>query len=259
MAGDVRGGAVRMRRSWAGAAAAVLLATGTAVPAVAPAAAASASCVTGQLQPVPGGSTSLAGSTPVVFIHGIISSARMWKASTPGSIAYQTARISGVTAWTFDYQPDSLDWVTSQAIGPAFASRLACLAQFSGQSVIVVAHSMGGLATQEAAAQADPYGGTVGDHLRKVITISTPYQGSELLTAMQLARTASLSHVLLDPPDWLEAALGEAVLSACAGHTSGICALPAVLTAPIGTALKLHSSQIAALPRWPDQLPVLDI
>ena len=97
---------------------------------------------------------------------------------------------------------------------------------------------MGGLATQYAVAQPDSYGGIVGDHVGAVITVGTPYQGSELLTAMQLARAAALTHAILDPSDWPEAALGEAVLSACAGHTSGICALPAVLTAPVGTDLR---------------------
>ena len=115
-----------MRRSVMGAATAVLLAGGLAVPVMAPAAAVSGSCVTSQLQPVPGSGTSLAGSTPVVFIHGIISSASMWKASTPGAIAYQAARISGVTAWTFNYGPDSLDWVTNPAIGPGVRQQ-ACL------------------------------------------------------------------------------------------------------------------------------------
>jgi pimeloyl-ACP methyl ester carboxylesterase len=250
---------VRIRRSVTGTAVAVILAGCLAVPVMTPAAAVSGSCVTSQLQPVPGSGTSLAGSTPVVFIHGIISSASMWKASTPGAIAYQAARMSGATAWTFNYGPDALDWVTNPAIGPAFASRLACLARYSGHSVIVVGHSMGGLATQYAVAQPDPYGGTVGDHVGAVITIGTPYQGSELLTAMQLARAAALTQAILDPSQWPEAALGEAVLSACAGHTSGICALPAVLTAPVGTDLELYSGSIAALPLWPTRLPVLDI
>ena len=51
---------------------------------------------------------------------------------------------------------------------------------------------------------------------------------------------------------------GEAVLSACAGHTSGICALPAVLPSQVGTALELNSPAIAHLPPWPSGLPVLD-
>jgi pimeloyl-ACP methyl ester carboxylesterase len=214
-----------------------------------------APCVTSQLQQVPGGSTSPAGSVPVVFIHGIISTPQMWKPTTPGSIAYQAARISGITAWTFNYQPESLDWVTNPAIGPAFASRLACLASTSGHKVIVVAHSMGGLATQYALAQPDPDGGTVGSHVAEVITVGTPYQGSEILTAMQLARLGTA----IDPSDYAEAALGEAVLSACAGHTSGICALPAVLPSKVGTALELNSPAIAQLPPWPAGLPVLDI
>jgi pimeloyl-ACP methyl ester carboxylesterase len=193
----------------------------------------------------------LAGSVPVLFIHGIISKPQMWKPTTPGSIAYQAARIPGITAWTFNYQPQSLDWVTNPAIGPAFARSLACLANSSGHNVIVVAHSMGGLATQYALAQPGPNGGTVASHVAEVITVGTPYQGSELLTAMQLARQG----YDLSP----SAVLGEAVLSACAGHTSGVCALPAVLPSQVGTTLELNSPAIAKLPPWPTGLPVLDI
>ena len=216
---------------------------------------ASGSCITSQLQPVPGGSTSPGHAVPVLFIHGIISSAQMWEPSTPGSIAYQAARINGVTAWTFNYAAESLHWVTSQAIGPNFATAISCLAHGSGNKVIIVAHSMGGLATQYALAQPDPYGGTVGSHVAEVITVGTPYRGSELLTAMQLARAG----VDIDPSDYLQAALGDAVLSACAGQTSGICALPAVLTSQVGAALQLKSGAIAQLPPWPAGLPVLDI
>jgi pimeloyl-ACP methyl ester carboxylesterase len=209
------------------------------------------SCVTSQVQQVAGGSTSLAGSVPVVFIHGIISKPDMWKPSSPGSIAYQAARISGITAWTFNYQPEALDWVTNPAIGPAFAGSLACLAHASGNKVIVVAHSMGGLAAQYALAQPDRYGGTVGTHVAEVITVGTPYQGSELLSAMQAARTG------VDLSSW--GLVAEALLSACAGHTSGMCALPAVLPSQVGTDLELNSAAIAQLPPWPAGLPVLDI
>jgi pimeloyl-ACP methyl ester carboxylesterase len=187
----------------------------------------------------------------VVFIHGIISTAQMWQPTTPGSIAYQAARIRGVTAWTFNYQAESLDWVTNPAIGPAIARSLACLASSAEHNVIVVAHSMGGLATQYALAQPDPGGGAIASHVAEVITVGTPYQGSELLTAMQQARQG----LDLSPA----AVLGEAVLSACAGRTSGICALPAVMPAQVGTALELNSPAIAQLPPWPAGLPVLDV
>lgn len=239
------------------AAAAALLVGSVAVPAGASMAApASGSCITSQLQPVAGSSTGTADSVPVVFIHGIISSAQMWKPSTPGSIAYQSARINGITAWTFNYASESLQWVAkNQAIGPNFATALSCLAHLSGNKVIVAAHSMGGLAAQYALAQPDPYGGTVGNHVAEVITIGTPYQGSELLTAMQLAREG----VQIDPSDYNLAVLGDAVLSACAGHTSVICAWPAVLPSQVGAALELNSGAIAQLPPWPAGLPVLDI
>jgi pimeloyl-ACP methyl ester carboxylesterase len=233
-------------------AAAVSLGLGCLLVPVLPAAAGTgAPCATSQLQSVPGGSQHLAGSVPVVFIHGIISGARLWKVSAPGSMAYQAARMSGVTAWTFGYGPESLDWVTNPAIGPAFAAGLSCLASASHNKVIVVAHSMGGLATQYALATDDPHGGTVGDHVAEVITIGTPYRGSELLTAMQLARRGDLANP--------EAVLGEAVLSACAGHTSGPCALPAVLSSQVGQDLQLNSAAIARLPAWPEGVPVLDI
>ena len=235
--------------------AAVLVVAFVLVPATPAAAGAGEPCVTSELQPVQGGSQHLAGSVPVVFIHGIISGAEMWNASTPGSIAYQAARMSGMTAWTFSYQPQSLDWVTNAAIGPAFATAVACLASTSGRRVVVVAHSMGGLATQEALAIADPGGGTVADHVAEVITIGTPYQGSELLTAMQLARRGAE----VNPSDYPLAVLGEAVLSACAGHTSGICALPAVLPSQVGKDLESNSAAIRNLPPWPVGVPVLDI
>src|SRR5438067_13221817 len=116
-----------MRALWAVVSAAAVFGGCLLTPDGMAAVAASASCVTSQVQQVAGGSTSLAGSVPVVFIHGIISKPDMWKPSSPGSIAYQAARISGITAWTFDYQPEALDWVTNPAIGPAFAGSLACL------------------------------------------------------------------------------------------------------------------------------------
>lgn len=225
------------------------------LPADPAAARASESCQTSQLQPVRGGGQQVAGSVPVVFIHGIISNAKMWKASTPGSIAYQAARTSGLTAWSFSYQPEALDWVTNPAIGPAFAVALSCLASTSGHKVIVVAHSMGGLATQYALASRDPHGGTVGGHVAEAITVGTPYQGSEILTAMQLARRGLDIDSLRNP----KLLLGEAVLSACAGHTSGICALPAVLPSQVGTDLELNSTAIHNLPPWPAAVPVLDI
>ncbi len=213
-------------------------------------------CATNQLQQVmvKGHMQPLTGSVPVVFIHGILSTAAMWDGSSASSIAGQAARMRGATAWTFDYGPENLDWVTNPAIGPAFAKAISCLAQSSGHQVVIVAHSMGGLATQFAVGQPDPYGGMVGDHVAEVITIGTPYKGSLLLSALQALRTGARWRY---PVGYLLA--GQAITSACAGARSGICGLLSVLPSPVGTALELNSTAISDLPPWPAGLRVYDI
>jgi pimeloyl-ACP methyl ester carboxylesterase len=224
------------------------------------AAAAAEPCATSQVQPVPGSASSLRGSVPVIFIHGIISSAAMWHVSSPGSIAGQAARLPGVTAWTFNYGRESLDWVTNQAIGPAFATAISCLAHASGTKVIIVAHSMGGLAAQFALGQPDHYGGTVAARVAELITIGTPYQGSELLSAAQWLRHHNGIR-FLDGGEYPLAfwAAAEALLSACAGATSGPCAVLNILPSQVGTDLEEGSPAISDLPAWPPGLPILDI
>lgn len=221
------------------------------------------SCDTSQLQEVPatGPTRKLNGSIPVVFIHGILSTAAMWDGSSAKSLAGQTSTMRGnawqgrgPTAWTFNYGPDNLDWVKNQAIGPAFANAVACLARESGHRVVIVAHSMGGLAAQFALAQPDPYGGIVSDHVAELITIGTPYEGSWLLSALQALRTGAQWTY---PAEYLVVA--AAISSACAGSRSGICGLLDVPPSQVGTALELNSTEINDLPAWRAGLPVYDI
>ncbi len=211
-------------------------------------------CVTSQLQQVPG-VQDLSGSVPVVFIHGINSGAAIWDVSSGGSIAGQAALVKGVTAWTFDYSHQSLEWVNKPTIGPSFASAISCLARASGHKVIIVAHSMGGLAAQYAVGYP---GSPAAGQVAELITIGTPYRGSALLTAMQ--DVISGLEATSGNPD--ETALAEALLSACAGvvtHTGqNPCALVAVPRSPVGTALEEDSPEIQQLPPWPTGLPVLD-
>jgi len=158
------------------------------------------------------------------------------------------------TAWTFDYGAHNLDWVTNPAIGLAFANAVSCLAQQSGHQVVIVAHSMGGLAAQFAVGQPDPYGGLVADHVAELITIGTPFQGSWLLSAIQALRTGAR---WVYPARYL--VLADAIQSACAGITSGTCGLLNVPPSPVGTALELHSAAIKDLPPWPSGLRVYDV
>lgn len=227
-----------------------MLAVGTLIGAVlTPTAATAATTDCGsQITQVYANAQPVAGSMPVLFVHGITSSARVWTTKYQ-RLTTQVAAVPGVTAWTFDYSQAALDWVTDNRIGPALANGISCLAQASGHPVLVIAHSMGGLATQYAVARSDPNGGTVGSHVADVITIGTPYLGSRLLSVAQdgIPALGSDSPVLL--------AGIEALLSACAGHAKADnadnpCGFLSVLDSPVGGALKYRSTQIAALPHW---------
>jgi pimeloyl-ACP methyl ester carboxylesterase len=205
------------------------------------------------------------GAVPIVFIHGITGDPSIF--TTPGprgaeSLAVQVAAVRDTTVWTFDYHAYSLDWVTNPNIGPAVASAVACLARLSGHRVIVIAHSMGGLATQYAAAQADPAGGKVGDRIAHVFTIGTPFTGSKLLTVLE---DAIKGNPVADPT---QAAIVDAILSKCAGAgeaayrkggESTPCSLLSIPGSPVGTALRYNSQQIRALPRWSRSVPVTDV
>jgi pimeloyl-ACP methyl ester carboxylesterase len=222
-----------------------------------------ASCIAAQTtlaQVTADGNTGpVAGSIPVIFVHGILSSPATWKPGTPGSLAWQTATMHGITAWTFGYAHRAEDWGTNPAIGPALARAVGCLAAVTGHQALVVAHSMGGLATQYAVGTP---GSPAAGHVGEMITLGSPYTGSQILSDVKALETGGESTAAVSGDPEL-AAFAEALLSACAGvatHTdSNPCSLVSVLHAPIGTALEANSAAIRALPPLPSTLPVLDI
>jgi pimeloyl-ACP methyl ester carboxylesterase len=146
-------------------------------------ASASASCQ-GIQQPI------TAGTTPVLFVHGIESSYKIWTSKdvagtgTPPLTYVQDALGSKVTAYTYDWSASSgvagpVAWVTeppSPDLGTRLAKAIACLARKAGHQVIVVAHSMGGLITEDASSL-EP------SDIRAVFTLGTPFQGSWLASA----------------------------------------------------------------------------
>ena len=117
------------------------------------------------------------GSVPVLFVHGLDSSPAIWDEG-PDPITRQVAALKGVTAWTYDYSKVAVQWVTDPQIGLGLAGAITCLAQATGKQVIVVAHSMVGLATEWAVNQVGTDGVPVANHVAKVITIGTPTKGS---------------------------------------------------------------------------------
>ncbi len=221
------------------------------------------SCETQQLRPLAG--PLHLGSVPIIFIHGVAGDPSIFTKPAPGSaksLSVEVASLPQTTVWTFDYHDVSLDWVTNPRIGPAFAASIACLARATHHRVIVIAHSMGGLATQYAASRSDPEGGIVGEHIAHVFAIATPFTGSELLTAVADAVKGGPRA----DPAW--GAVADALLSECAGYAqsayrngaiSSPCGVLSVLHSPVGTALQYQSPEIRALPRWPASVPVTDI
>ncbi|MGY3716365.1 esterase/lipase family protein [Sutcliffiella cohnii] len=106
---------------------------------------------------------------PVVFVHGFNSSSRTWWESND---MYQVALQNGYETAFVDVHPDKNMWDN----GILLASKLQEIYNYFGQKkLVVVAHSKGGIDTQNALIHqnAHPY-------VSNLITLSTPHYGSEL-------------------------------------------------------------------------------
>jgi pimeloyl-ACP methyl ester carboxylesterase len=169
--------------------------------------------------------------------------------------------VGGADVYTFDYSDDSAKWVTSDRISGGLADSIRCLAEASGQEVIVIAHSMGGLALRQALG-ADP--DLKGD-VSQVITFGTPNTGSDTARVVSTGiDRAQLSGGSLETRGI--ALLVRQALDACGTAatvklaTGGLCdALPAPARAfqsEAGIALQTGSTQLKALAAWPRDLPV---
>jgi pimeloyl-ACP methyl ester carboxylesterase len=109
------------------------------------------------------------GRTPVVVVHGWTGRAthnvdrtgafshlidltanRLGTVNVSRSVIGQIQRLGGTAVYTFDYHGISTRWVTDDGIGPRLGRAIDCLYEATGQRVIIVAHSMGGLAARQA-------------------------------------------------------------------------------------------------------------
>ena len=127
------------------------------------------------------------GTTPVLFVHGINSGPWAWTrgdvdgmGEPPLQYVQKSLGNGKVTGYTFDWskyaggQGNPVLWVTSPlptSLGAALSQAIACVARNSGHQVIIIAHSMGGLITQDASS-------LVRADIASVFTLGTPYQGS---------------------------------------------------------------------------------
>ena len=176
---------------------------------------------------------------PVVFVHGFLGQPSTW---IQLRAVIQRDVPEAYPDPSFDYSKYDTDWVDNPNIGPALANRIVCLAASSRQAggpgkVIVVAHSMGGLATRWAATKASN-ASEVANDLGLVITISTPNLGTGWATIGLSALDA------LCTPSTLGKAPGAQAGSFCASWGALY-------------AMRNYSKQIETLPRLPGRIPVL--
>lgn len=99
------------------------------------------------------------------------------KLDIPRSLIGSLQLVPGADVYTFDYHDASARWVDDSRIGPALGDAIECLYKQSGQRVIVVAHSMGGLATRFALTDGNR-GAKRAGMVSRVVTFGTPQNGS---------------------------------------------------------------------------------
>jgi hypothetical protein len=119
--------------------------------------------------------------TPVILIHGINGHGTDFGSDyDAGSMFASVDSIQGTWTASYDYTATNRQWVNVN--GPLFASYIRHVAQVSKAAggpgkVIIVAYSLGGLITRDAAVRGDSQG-AAGQYISMVITIGTPNTGS---------------------------------------------------------------------------------
>ena len=183
-------------------------------------------------------------STPVLLVHGFAGGPASFRRTLNGypSLLGTVRAIPDAAVFTFDYSARSLQWVTDPAIGPALARAIDCLSVAYARSVVVVAHSMGGLAVQYA--QGRTLGsGPVAARLAGVIAIGTPFDGAQFLG------------VDGGPSAFVFDRLRGAALRACDDPISArprrtFCDLIGATDTEAVRAMRRNSPKLRALPEW---------
>lgn len=176
----------------------------------------------------------------------------------------------GVSVYTFDYHDLSARWVTDDGIGAELAQALTCVAQAHERPAIVVAHSMGGLATRAALELIahDPSLTRPEDFVSDVVTYGTPNTGSwlaSLIGSVDEFATDVDQYSSEEYPNPL--APIQALLVLCGTRTTqsldddnGVCGLLSAQLASArsdaGQALEIGSPEIEALAPWPAAVQV---
>ncbi len=213
----------------------------------APTAAASEGCASG-----------IGKKMPVLLVHGFNSDIGVWGGKNDNSIASEIGSMSDVHLDKFDYEDNHWNWVTHPKIGRRLAEKIACMAKSSRQEgglgrVILVSHSMGGLAVRAAGAEVVD-GRQVYRDIGLPINMGTPNMGSDL------------AKMVMDGSLDLAISICKGVVYGWTAPRGMICdayALGLLIQMKQGnaalSALQSGSDEIKELPWLPDSVPVYAI
>ncbi len=183
---------------------------------------------------------------PILLVHGFHSDATTWSTQTINTLGTDAAH---TCVATFDYGAHSTAWVTDPHIGKALANRVIALAGISAVGkVIIVAHSMGGLAVR-CAADSGCNGEVAGvsSKIAGVITFGTPNLGTFLKGYLRSDLVDALAVLLASP-------------GACHGGLvllENLCpSVEALGTSAAAKAFTPGSSQLTLLPALQATIPV---
>ena len=205
---------------------------------------------------------------PVIFVHGLGDSPADFTTHANGAedLIQRIGAIPDTFTDRFSYAPENLDWVTNPGIGRALADEITCEAAKSKQSggigkVIVIAHSMGGLAVRRAASLTGAgTGQPASSSIGLIITIATPNTGSwdDGLFHNVRAGVGGPEPALLA---WVVqgacGAVGVVSRSDQPGEQRpGLCAIVQGSTSKAGSAMVPGSSQLKALLPPPSGVPL---
>ena len=174
-------------------------------------------------------------ATPVVFVHGWVSYIKhddehdgffskyvdptanrhagilLADSDVKSSLIGVAQQVPGAQVYAFDYSQVDSHWVTDPYIGPKLAKGIECLAEAYGNKVVLVGHSMGGLAIREAMSHETSAGTPVSELVSQVFTVATPNTGSVYAdisgTAIENATTSKIGALRL-PAKFVWDALG---------------------------------------------------
>ena len=206
-------------------------------------------------------------NTPILFVHGLNGSPSDFTSRSP-SLASTLAASPGVAESFFDYASASNQWVTDPRIGPALAREIACLADSSKLNggpgkVIVVAHSMGGLALRQAASDTVA-SEAVATRIGLAVTVATPNTGSWIDGLAGGRNTPRPGSVDATTQRYAQAILSVATTicgsaspaTAPGGPLTAMCGLVAEPVSPAAQAMVPGSDQLKALPVLPPTIPL---